>query len=376
MSHILVTNDFPPKLGGIQSYLYDLWSRLDPSSFEVLTISYPGDYIFDAKQKFAIHRLNEKMLLPTPKIRHAVEKVIRDSQASFVVLDPVLPLGLLGPQLGVPYGVILHGAEITVPARLPGTKSLLAKVVKNADLVISAGNYALREAEVVVGEELPESVVVLPGIDVKRFRVFSDKEKELAREKLFLPSDAFIITSVSRLVPRKGMDVLIEAVADLAKTRQNLFLAIAGVGRDYQRLAKLAISLKAPVEFLHKVSDEDLPALLGASDLFAMICRNRWFSLEQEGYGIVFNEAGAAGLASVAGKSGGVPEAVLDEKTGVIVDRPGDVMVAKQALAKLIDDNILRSEYGKAARFRMEKELDNDILAKTLSDALKKYENG
>ena len=138
----------------------------------------------------------------------------------------------------------------------------------------------------------------------------------------------------------------------------------------------MAISLKAPVEFLHKVSDEDLPTLLGASDLFAMICRNRWFSLEQEGYGIVFNEAGAAGLASVAGKSGGVPEAVLDEKTGVIVDRPGDVMVAKQALAKLIDDNILRSEYGKAARFRMEKELDNDILAKTLSDALKKYENG
>ena len=348
---------------------------MDPDSFEVLTVSYPGDKIFDAKQKFPIHRLAEKMLLPTPKVRRAVEKLIRDSGASLVVLDPALPIGLLGPQLGIPYAVVLHGAEITVPARLPGTKALLAKVINNADLVISAGRYALKEAKMAAGNHFPDTAVILPGIDIDRFRVFNDEEKREARVRLCLPEDAFIITSVSRLVPRKGMDVLLEAVTDLAKDRKDLFLAIAGTGRDYQRLGKLAFSINAPAEFLKKVSDEDLPTLLGASDLFAMLCRNRWFSLEQEGYGIVFNEASASGLACIAGKSGGVDEAVLDGQTGIVVDRPGDVAVAKQAIAKLIDDNTLRQTYAKAARLRMETELDNDILARKLGDVLKKAES-
>ncbi len=348
---------------------------MDPDSFEVLTVSYPGDKLFDAKQKFPIHRLDEKMLLPTPKIRRAVEKVIRDSGASLVVLDPALPIGLLGPQLGISYAVVLHGAEITVPARLPGTKALLAKVIRNADLVISAGKYALKEAKMAVGSNFPDTAVILPGIDIDRFRVFNTEEKEQARDQLCLPKDAFIITSVSRLVPRKGMDVLLEAVTDLAKDRKDLFLAIAGTGRDYQRLGKLALSINAPVEFLKKISDEELPILLGASDLFAMLCRNRWFSLEQEGYGIVFNEASAAGLACIAGKSGGVEEAVLDSKTGLVIDRPGDVVAAKQAMAKLIDDDNLRQTYAKAARLRMETELNNDILAHKLADILKKTES-
>ncbi len=376
MSHILVTNDFPPKRGGIQSYLYDLWNELDPESFEVVTIAHPGDRDFDAKQKFVVHRLEEKMLLPTPKIRKAIEKVARDKEASLVILDPALPVGLLGPQLGIPYGVVLHGAEITVPARLPVVNILLKKVVKEASLVISAGHYALREIKSALDCERRDAVVVLPGIDIKRFRPVDEVGKKTARRLLGLPESGFHIASVSRLVPRKGMDVLIEATADLVAEDRDICLVIAGKGRDEKRLKKLASARNLPVEFLGEIPEEKLKLLLESSDVFAMLCRNRWFGLEQEGYGIVFNEASAAGLTSIAGRSGGSGEAVLDMKTGLVLDRPGDVAVAKQAIVALMDNEDLRLSFAKAARRRVETELDTPILASRLGDAIKKIEQG
>jgi phosphatidylinositol alpha-1,6-mannosyltransferase len=374
VSHILVTNDFPPKRGGIQSYLYDLWNELDPDSFEVVTIAHPGDRDFDAKQNFVVHRLDEKMLLPTPKIRKAIEKVVLDKDASLVILDPALPVGLLGPQLGIPYGVILHGAEITVPARLPGVKVLLKKVLQEASFVLSAGHYALREVKSAFGYERSDAVVILPGIDINRFLLPEGMNKEKARQLLGLSNTPFTIASISRLVPRKGMDVLIEAVAALAGEGRDIFLVIAGKGRDESRLKQLADAKRAPVEFLGEVSEEKLKLLLGASDIFAMLCRNRWFGLEQEGYGIVFNEAAAAGLTSIAGRSGGSHEAVLDSKTGLILDRPGDVAVAKQAIVTLMDDDKLRLAFAEAARHRAETELNTKILASKLADAIKKIE--
>ena len=139
MSHLLVTNDFPPKLGGIQSYLYELVRRLPPDEVSVLTTPYRGAADFDRRQDFRIERWSSPVLLPTPALARAVRRLSADCGAGLVLLDPALPLGLLGKRLGLPYGVILHGAEVAVPGRLPVSRQLLRSVLSGASLVVAAG---------------------------------------------------------------------------------------------------------------------------------------------------------------------------------------------------------------------------------------------
>ncbi|HEV2369029.1 MAG TPA: glycosyltransferase, partial [Acidimicrobiales bacterium] len=146
MTHLLVTNDFPPKWGGIQSYLWELWRRLEPDRFEVLTTAHPDAARFDAEQPFAVHRLPERQTRPTPRLAAIVRERARAMRADLVVLDPAVPLGLIGPRLGLPYAVVLHGAEVTVPGRLPGARQLLAHVLRNAAHVVVAGHYPAAEA--------------------------------------------------------------------------------------------------------------------------------------------------------------------------------------------------------------------------------------
>ncbi|HVC25780.1 MAG TPA: glycosyltransferase family 4 protein [Acidimicrobiales bacterium] len=370
MTHLLVTNDFPPKVGGIQSYLWELWRRLPPEQYAVLTIGHPDAASFDERATCRIERVDARMLLPTPALRARVRTFAREVGASLVVLDPALPVGLIGPDLGLPYAVVLHGAEVTVPGRLPGARALLARVVTRSSLVVAAGNYPLAEASRAAGGRLPPSVVVPPGVDVERFRPLAADERAAARRRLGLPETGHLVVSVSRLVPRKGMDVLVEAAARLAPDRPDLCVAIGGSGRDRARLERLAARLDAPVRFLGRVAEEDLPVLDAAADVWAMLCRNRWLGLEQEGFGIVFLEAAAAGVAQVAGRSGGAEEAVEHEVTGLVLDRPADVVVAADALARLLDDDALRARLGAAARARAVSTFDYDLIARRLGRAL------
>lgn len=370
MTHLLVTNDFPPKLGGIQSYLWDLWSRLDPSTFAVLTIDHDDAAAFDAAAPFRIERLRMPMLLPLPSVARAIDSLAREIGATLVVLDPALPLGTIGRSLSLPYAVVLHGAEITVPARLPGMAALLRRVLGGASLLVSGGGYALGEARRLLGERLPPAVVVPPGVDTRRFRPLAADERYAARLELGLPAEGRLVVSVSRLVPRKGMDVLIEAAGLLGDTRPDLTVAIGGTGRDLPRLTARARRSGAPVRFLGRVADDDLPRLIGAADVFAMLCRTRWLGLEQEGFGIVFLEAAAGGIPSLAGRSGGAGEAVLHGRTGLVVDRPGDVVVAAAALAELLDDEERRGRLGADARHRAASQFDQDLLAGDLAAAL------
>jgi len=368
VKHLLVTNDFPPKLGGIQSYLWELWRRLPPESFSVLTTPYEGADAFDADQAYRVVRSREPVLLPHPLLARKIDALAEETGADLVVLDPALPVGLLGPHLATPYGVVLHGAEVTVPGRVPGPNLLLRRVLRGAQLVVAAGRYPAAEGERAAGRSLPV-VHVPPGVDVTRFQPLDDAARADARRRLGLP-DGRLVVSVSRLVPRKGMDVLIEAVARLAPTRPDLHLAIAGGGRDEGRLRRLATEHAAPVTFCGRVPDADLPALYGCGDVFAMLCRNRWAGLEQEGFGIVFLEAAAAGVPAVAGESGGAAEAVAAGETGLVVDPPTSVEATAAALAELLDDEDRRRAMGDAARRRAEKEFAYEVLAARLTEAL------
>jgi len=374
VTHLLVTNDYPPKVGGIQSYLWEYWRRFPPGRTSVLTIDQAGAREFDAAAPHAIERERARMLLPTRGLVARVRQLARERGASLVVLDPALPVGLVGPKLGLPYAVVLHGAEVTVAARLPVTSQLLRRVLVGADLVIAAGGYPADEARRLAGEDLPEVAIAPPGVDVRRFHPLAAEEISLVRRRFGLPEAGRLVVSVSRLVPRKGMDVLIEASASLAAERPDLVVAIAGAGRDARRLASLARRLDAPVRFLGRVSDEDLPGLVGAADVAAVLCRTRWGGLEQEGFGIVFLEAAAAGVPQVAGRSGGSHDAVVDGVTGLVVDRPGDVAVATKALAELLDDEGRRLRLGAAARRRACAEFDYDVLATGLDAVLRAAE--
>lgn len=370
MSHLLVTNDFPPKVGGIQSYLWELWRRLPAEDVTVLTTPHPDAPAWDAVQPFRVVRTRERVLLPTPSLRRRIDHLAADVDARIVLLDPALPVGILGPALERPYGVVLHGAEVTIPGRLPGARQLLARVLRGAELVIAAGGYPAAEGERAARRALP-TVVVPPGVDVERFTPAAPAERAAVRERYGLRPDDVVVLGLSRLVPRKGFDVLIRAVADLVPSRPALRLAVAGAGRDRSRLERLAARTGVPVRFLGRVPDDDLPAVHAMADVFAMVCRNRWFGLEQEGFGIVFLEAAAAGVPQLAGDSGGAHEAVIDGVTGTVVGHPRSVADVAAALGALVDHPDRRERFGRAARDRAADEFTYDVLARRLAEALR-----
>jgi phosphatidylinositol alpha-1,6-mannosyltransferase len=374
LTHLLVTNDFPPKVGGIQTYLWELWRRLPPGRGAVVTSSYPGDQAFDARQPMPIARLPYRVLLPVPAVIRRVRELADEAAAGLVLIDPALPLGLIGPALGRRYGVVLHGAEVSVPGRLPASSAVVRRVIDGAAQVVACGGYAASEARRLARRPVPV-VEVPPGVDLDRFRPTSAGERERARAAFGIPVDALFVLGLSRLVPRKGFDVLVAASALLAPRFPDLVVAIAGAGRDESRLQRLVAASGAPVRLLGPVGHERLPELVAAADVFAVPCRNRWAGLEQEGFGIVFLEAAACGVPQVAGASGGAAEAVADGETGVVVRRPDDPGEVAAALATFLEDPDLRSLAGQASRRRAEERFDYARLADTLDRALAEAES-
>ena len=375
MTHLLVTNDFPPKVGGIQAYLWQLWRRFDPESFVVLTArSDAAASAFDREQAangIRIERVRSPVLAPTPHLLRRIRETAGRFGADLVVLDPAFPLGLLGPHLGIPYALLLHGAEVAIPSRLPASRQLVARVLRHSVLAVSAGGYPADEAaRALRRRDMPPVVEIPPGVDLDRFEPLSSGVRAKARADLGLPAQGPLVVSVSRLVPRKGMDVLIDAAVRLRSEFPDLTVAIAGQGRDSERLAGRIAEHSAPVRLLGAVSDNDLPRLVGSADVFAMLCRNRWLGLEQEGFGIVFLEAAAAGIPQVAGASGGAGEAVVDGETGLLVRRPTDVGEVASAIARLLADPELRLKMGASSRRRVEASFDYDKLAPRLASSL------
>ncbi len=370
MTHLLVTNDFPPKIGGIQSYLWELWRRLPAESFAVLTTPHDGADTWDRRQPFRVVRTREPVLLPNPWLVRRINALAGQIGADLVLLDPALPLGAVGRHLSRPYGLVVHGAEVTVPGRLVGTRQLLGHVLRGAKIVVAAGGYPAAESRRAAGGQLPIAVVP-PGVDVERFHPLDEASRSAARRRLGLPEHAMLIVGMSRMVPRKGFDILIRAAAQLRATHPDVLVVLSGTGRDVHRLQRIATESGAAVRFLGRVPDADVAPLLGCADLFAMLCRNRWRGLEQEGFGIVFVEAAAAGLPQIAGRSGGAAEAVVHGETGLVVDDPNDMAAVVGALVTVLDDEAVRRRMGLAARHRAETELSYDVSAAALADALR-----
>jgi phosphatidylinositol alpha-1,6-mannosyltransferase len=361
MPSLLVTNDFPPKIGGIQSYLHELWRRLPPGETTVLTTPYAGAGEWDTQQAFRVVRTRQKVLFPTRALTRDVDALAREIRADMIFLDPMLPLGLIGPHLrSAPYTVVAHGAEITLPASFPIARGRGRRVMRGAAAVVAAGGYPARQSTRIAGRAL-RGVVIPPGVDAHRFRPLDAEARAATRARFGLDPDRTLVLGLSRLVPRKGFDVVIDAVLAMADTP--IQLAIAGAGRDRARLARRARD-HANVRFLGRVPDDALAALYGCADIFAMCCRDRWGGIEAEGFGIVFLEAAACAVPAVAGRSGGAHEAVDNGVTGYVV-APRDTNAVRVALTALSDVDA-RERMGAAARDRALAEYSYDGLVERL----------
>jgi phosphatidylinositol alpha-1,6-mannosyltransferase len=347
--------------------LWELWRRLPEGRARIMTTTHAGSEAFDAGHPHPIERV-DKVLLPTPRMRRRIAQ----AQERFVVYDPAHIVGLLGPSVGKPYALIVHGAELSIPARTPGYNLALRKAMRGARLIIAAGPWVAREAQAVAPDV--DVLDIPPGVDADVFKPATPTEIATTRARLGVAPDAELVYHLSRLVPRKGADTLIRAVAQLKDSRPNLVALVGGSGRDSARLQQLARKLRAPVRFLGRVPNEHHVANYGAADVFSHVCRNRWGGLEQEGFGIIFLEAAACGVPQIAGNSGGAGDAVLDGVTGFVIDPADDAGAVAARLAELLDNPQRAAEMGKAARQRAQLDFAYDDLAARLDVALTKAE--
>jgi phosphatidylinositol alpha-1,6-mannosyltransferase len=363
---LLVTNDYPPRVGGVQRTLHALVEQFPPERIAVLAPRWEGWREHDAAQPYEIYRYPPTFLWPTPELGLRTRSVVRETGAECVLFGHTIPTALLGPGLakrGIPYVVGAHGAEYW-EALVPGMAGLMRYATSRASRVaVMCSAFVARTVRTVVNRDVPVSVLY-PGADVERFR--PDLPGEIVRERHGL-LDRPLVVCVSRLVPRKGQDVLIRAMPAIRRRVPDAALLIVG-GGDY-RVKLDSMAAEAPphsVYFSGEVSEEELPLHYAAGDVFAMPCRNRYAGLEVEGWGNVFLEAAACAKPSVAGDSGGAAEAVVDGETGLVVDGRHAGQVA-EAVAGLLDDPQRAHRMGKAGRARVERSHTWPVIAERLS---------
>lgn len=350
---LLVTNDFPPKIGGIQVVQEELCARLDPSRLSVLAAAHPGATTFDAGLPYPVRRVHAETMLPGPRLARTVAAACDRVRPDVLVFGSALPLGMLSavPRgRAIPYVVMVYGADVSVPARLPAGRQALRRVVAGAAGVVALGPFVAGEVRRVHRDLRVPMLEILPGVDTERF---TPGLAEAARARLGLHTGRPTITSVSRLVPRKGMHLLVDATARLRGRFPDLQVAIGGTGREHRVLSRRIhrLGLAGTVKLLGRVPDESLVDLYRAGDVFAMLCHDRWLGMEAEGFGIVFVEAAACGRPVVAGRSGGAADAVADGSNGIVVDA-ADAVAVDAALSTYLADPALARRHGQAGRDR------------------------
>jgi phosphatidyl-myo-inositol dimannoside synthase len=347
---LIVTNDFPPRVGGVQQYVWNLVANLAPDRVAVVAPSWPGWREHDAAVPFRVERFPPRFLWPSSDLAERVRIAAREHDAEVVLFGHGLPLALLGTRTGLPYAVATHGTEYWF-AQTPGLHALLRRATAGARRVFAVSRFTGRVIRTAVPDSVPVSLLP-PGVDVERFRPDVAGAEDV-RRRHGIGMDRPLVVCVSRLVPRKGQDVLIRAMPAIRRREPDAALLIVGGGPSRDSLEEMAAP-SGSVVFAGEVTDADLPAYHAAADVFAMPCRSRLAGLEVEGFGIVFLEAAAAGKPVVAGSSGGAAEAVVDGETGLVVDgrHPGAVA---EAVAALLGNPSRSSAMGKAGRARVER---------------------
>ncbi|WP_434741061.1 glycosyltransferase family 4 protein [Micromonospora sp. SH-82] len=368
---LLITNDFPPRPGGIQSFVHNLALHQPSDSVVVYASTWRDAEKFDADQPFEVVRDRTRVLLPTPLVARRAARLAREYDCDTVWFGAAAPLGLLAAGLrrraGIRRAVALtHGHEVGWAA-LPGARALLRRIGRGVDVTTYLGEYTrVRLDRVLHG--LTDLQRLAPGVDVETYH--PDVDGEPVRRRLGL-ADRPVVVCVSRLVARKGQDQLIRALPEIRRRVPDAALLVVGGGPYRDTLARLARQhgVERDVVFTGSVPAAELPAHYAAGDVYAMPCRTRNRGLDVEGLGIVYLEASATGLPVVAGDSGGAPDAVREGETGFVV-RGLDVAQLADRVATLLTDRDLARQFGAAGRAWVEREWRWETQARRLTDLL------
>ena len=354
---LLITNDFPPRPGGIQQFVHNLAVRQPAGSLVVYASTWKGAGAFDAEQPFEVVRESTGLLLPTPGVARRAAELVRAHGCDRVWFGAAAPLGLLAEGLRRRAGVqravaITHGHEIGWAA-LPGARSLLRRIARGTDVVTYLGDYQRVRLERSLGG-LTDLQRLAPGVDVEAFHPGVDGSA--VRERYGLTGRP-VIVCVSRLVPRKGQDMLIRALPAVRRAVPDAALLLVSGGPYRAKLERLAREhgVESDVVFTGSVPWAELPRHYAAGDVYAMPCRTRAAGLDVEGLGIVYLEASATGLPVVGGDSGGAPDAVREGETGYVVGGR-DLAALTDRLCTLLTDPALAKTMGEAGRAWVERE--------------------
>jgi phosphatidylinositol alpha-1,6-mannosyltransferase len=368
---LIITNDFPPRQGGIQSFVFELARRLPAGQIAVFCSNYENSAAFDADLDFPVIRHRTGLLLPTPQAGRQARALVRRFGSRSVWFGAAAPLALLSASLR-PVGVdrivaSTHGHEVGW-ARLPGARQALRRIGNDTDVVTYLGDYTRRRLAGPLGPQAYVSQLT-PGVDTEAFS--PDAPGATVRARYGLARRPTVVC-VSRLVPRKGQDVLIRALPAIRRQAPGAALLLVGRGPYESELRRLAVrqGVADDVFFSGSVDASELPAHFAAGDVFAMPCRTRRLGMDVEGLGIVFLEASAVGLPVVAGDSGGAPDAVRNGDTGFVVDGRDEAQVADR-VARLLQDRQLAGSLGAAGRSWVERTWQWDVMARRLATLLR-----
>ena len=375
---LLVTNDFPPRRGGIQSYLGEFVGRLVQAGSHEMTVYAPqwkGAAAFDDSARTAGYRVVRHpgtLMLPGPAVDARMRRLIAEHDIDTVWFGAAAPLALLAQRARLAGArrvlASTHGHEVGW-SMLPVARSVLRRIGDGTDVVTFVSRYTRSRFASAFGPEASLEYLP-PGVDTDRFRPDPAGRAEL-RDRYRLGGRPTVVC-VSRLVPRKGQDVLIKALPSIRRRADGAALVIVGGGPYLETLRTLAqdCGVADHVTFTGGVPGDELPAHHALADLFAMPCRTRGGGMDVEGLGIVFLEASATGVPVIAGESGGAPEAVQHNKTGLVVDGRSVDKVA-DAVTELLTDRDRAAAMGAAGRQWVTSQWRWDTLAARLADLLR-----
>jgi phosphatidyl-myo-inositol dimannoside synthase len=371
---LIVTNDFPPRRGGIQSFVHALAARLPEGSVCVYAPSWDGAAPFDSRQPFPVIRHRTSLMLPVPSVARRAARILRDYDCDTVLFGAAAPLGLLAPSLrraGARRIVALtHGHEAGWAA-LPVARSLLHRIGEEVDTVTYLGEYFRERLGRALSPQAAARMVRLaPGVDTAAFRPGAGGAA--IRQRLGIGARQPVVVCVSRMVPRKGQDTLLRAWPLVrAAVGGSPLLLLVGDGPYRAELNRLQgrLGLQGSVLFSGPVPWEELPAYYDTGDVFAMPCRTRRAGLDVEGLGIVYLEASATGLPVVGGDSGGAPDAILEGETGYVVPG-GDEQALAARLIELLNDPQDAAAMGDKGQAWVEREWRWELVAQRLTQIL------
>lgn len=376
-SIILVTLDYPPQTGGIATYLANVVACFPKGSIHVFAPEGGDTHDADMRSEAPIYRrpLLSKWIRPRwLAALYWTNWLRKKERADLLLVSHLLPMGqvarILKRKRGLPYAVIVHGMDVALALEAGGGKRARAKaILGDAELIIANSSYTAHLAES-AGAAKDRIMIVRPSPSFPAYVTVTPERIQETRAKYGF-DQTFTLLTLGRLVARKGFAEAIEAVALLKERGRTVRLVVAGDGPERKNLEKIVETrgVADRVGFTGKVPDEDLPSLFGACDAFVMAPKS--IGADVEGFGIVFLEANLMGKPVIGSRAGGVPDAVKDGETGLLVN-PGDPAAIADAVVKLMDDPTLCTLLGQAGRKRVMEEFGWKRQAAPLVEALLK----